>query len=188
MSFLSHQCHSFRITVIPSVLLSFLPDYCHSFRIIVIPSKYCHSFRIIQRITNTNQLQRARKMTTRAEVAIYASNDKKMLGGFRASVGIYSFNFRRFERPCKSELFEITIYIVHMTFSFLAYFWPIQAQFFGPKLETSQSLLHTIAMKAMRIGTAFAFFLAMAVEALALAKGTAESCCTMSKLLNFVQK
>ena len=31
-------CHSFRISVIPSVLLSFLPDYCHSFRIIVIPS------------------------------------------------------------------------------------------------------------------------------------------------------
>ena len=59
-------CHSFRIIVIPSVLLSFLPDYCHSFHItvipsvlvsflpnIVIPSKsmsfllyYCHSFRI----------------------------------------------------------------------------------------------------------------------------------------------
>jgi hypothetical protein len=31
-------CHSFRITVIPSGLLSFLPDYCHSFRIIGIPS------------------------------------------------------------------------------------------------------------------------------------------------------
>ena len=31
-------CHSFRISVIPSVLLSFLPYYCHSFRIIVIPS------------------------------------------------------------------------------------------------------------------------------------------------------
>ena len=39
MSFLPHYCHSFRITVIPSVLLSFLPDYCHSFRISVIPSK-----------------------------------------------------------------------------------------------------------------------------------------------------
>ena len=38
MSFLPHYCHSFRITVIPSVLLSFLPYYCHSFRIIVIPS------------------------------------------------------------------------------------------------------------------------------------------------------
>ena len=67
MSFLPHQCHSFRITVIPSVLLSFLPDHCHSFRIIVIPSilvsflpnivipsvllsflpDHCHSFRII---------------------------------------------------------------------------------------------------------------------------------------------
>ena len=32
-------CHSFRITVIPSVLLSFLPDNCHSFQIIVIPSR-----------------------------------------------------------------------------------------------------------------------------------------------------
>ena len=31
-------CHSFRISVIPSVVLSFLPDYCPSFRIIVIPS------------------------------------------------------------------------------------------------------------------------------------------------------
>ena len=31
-------CHSFRISVIPSIVLSFLPDYCHSFRIIVIPS------------------------------------------------------------------------------------------------------------------------------------------------------
>ena len=32
-------CHSFCISVIPSVLLSFLPDYCHSFWIIVIPSR-----------------------------------------------------------------------------------------------------------------------------------------------------
>ena len=40
-------CHSFRISVIPSVLLSFLPDYCHSFRISVILSKYCHSLWII---------------------------------------------------------------------------------------------------------------------------------------------
>jgi hypothetical protein len=31
-------CHSFHISVIPSILLSFLPDYCHSFRISVIPS------------------------------------------------------------------------------------------------------------------------------------------------------
>ena len=30
--------HCFRISVIPSVLLSFLMDYCHSFRIIFIPS------------------------------------------------------------------------------------------------------------------------------------------------------
>ena len=47
-------CHSFRISVIPSVLLSFHPYYCHSFRIIVIPSEllsflpyWCHSFRIL---------------------------------------------------------------------------------------------------------------------------------------------
>ena len=33
-------CHSFRIIVIPSVLLSFLPYYCHSFQIIVIPSGF----------------------------------------------------------------------------------------------------------------------------------------------------
>ena len=32
-SFLPNYCHSFRIIVIPSVLLSFLPNYCHSFRI-----------------------------------------------------------------------------------------------------------------------------------------------------------
>ena len=38
MSFLPHYCHSFHITVIPSILLSFLPDFCHSFQIIVIPS------------------------------------------------------------------------------------------------------------------------------------------------------
>ena len=40
-------CHSFRIIVIPSVLLSFLLDYCHSFRIIVIPSEYCHSLKLL---------------------------------------------------------------------------------------------------------------------------------------------
>ena len=40
LSFLLDYCQSFRITVIPSGLLSFLPDYCHSFRISVIPSKY----------------------------------------------------------------------------------------------------------------------------------------------------
>jgi hypothetical protein len=40
-------CHSFRISVIPSVVLSFFPDYCHSFQISVISSEYCHSFQII---------------------------------------------------------------------------------------------------------------------------------------------
>ena len=45
-------CHSFRISVIPSVLLSFLPDYCHSFHISVIPSEYCHSFRILSFLPN----------------------------------------------------------------------------------------------------------------------------------------
>ena len=39
MLFLPNYCHSFRIIVIPSVLLSFLPDYFHSFHITVIPSK-----------------------------------------------------------------------------------------------------------------------------------------------------
>ena len=39
----STLCHSFRIIVIPSVLLSFLLNYCHSFRISAIPSKYCPS-------------------------------------------------------------------------------------------------------------------------------------------------
>ena len=52
-------CHSFRISVIPSVLLSFLPYQCHSFRIIVIPSVLlsflpyqCHSFRILSFLPN----------------------------------------------------------------------------------------------------------------------------------------
>ena len=40
MSFLPNQCHSFRNTVIPSVILSFLPDCCHSFHISVIPSEF----------------------------------------------------------------------------------------------------------------------------------------------------
>ena len=38
MSFLPHQRHSFRTTVIPSRFLSFFPDFCHSFQTIVIPS------------------------------------------------------------------------------------------------------------------------------------------------------
>ena len=45
------NCHSFRITVIPSRLLSLLPDCCHSFRITVILSRllsflldFYHSF------------------------------------------------------------------------------------------------------------------------------------------------
>ena len=56
MSFLPHYCHSFRITVIPSGLLSFLPNYCHSFRIlsflpnIVIPSEL---FRELQILTSS---------------------------------------------------------------------------------------------------------------------------------------
>ena len=51
MSFHPHYCHSFRITVILSILLSFLPYYCHSFQTTVIPPGflsflpyYCHSF------------------------------------------------------------------------------------------------------------------------------------------------
>jgi hypothetical protein len=58
-------CHSFRIIVMPSVLLSFLPNYCHSFRIIVIPSvllsffpKYCHSFRIFVILSELLSFQR----------------------------------------------------------------------------------------------------------------------------------
>ena len=78
-------CHSFRIIVIPSVLLSFLPDFCHSFRIFVIPSRLltflpyqCHSFQIIQRITNTNQLQKRPIPEGREKwpLAIYASSSK----------------------------------------------------------------------------------------------------------------
>jgi hypothetical protein len=43
-------CHSFRISGIPSVLLSFLPDYCHSFHISVIPSEL---FRELQILTSS---------------------------------------------------------------------------------------------------------------------------------------
>ena len=46
LSFHPYYCHSIRITVIPSGSLSFLPNYCHSFHIGVIPSEYCYSFRI----------------------------------------------------------------------------------------------------------------------------------------------
>ena len=88
MSFLPHYCHSFHSTVIPSRLLSFLPDQCHSFHITVIPSKYCHSFQIIQRITNTNQLQKLPIPEVREkwppEVAIYASSIKLL--GVRTKV------------------------------------------------------------------------------------------------------
>ena len=35
-------CHSFRISVIPSRLLSFLPDFCHSFRILSFLPNYYH--------------------------------------------------------------------------------------------------------------------------------------------------
>ena len=59
----------------------------------------------------------------------------------RASVGVNFFDFRRFERPCKSELFEITSYLVQFAFSFssqLATFWPLFLAifwpFFGPEL------------------------------------------------------
>ena len=79
MSFLPHQCHSFRSTVIPSGLLSLLPDYCHSFQISVISSKYFHSFRIItiSNICHPEQLRYSPIPEGREkwppEVAIYAS-------------------------------------------------------------------------------------------------------------------
>ena len=82
MSFLPHYCHSFRITVIPSGLLSFLPDYCHSFQISVIPSEYCHSFQIIT-ISNICHPEYLRyppipegREKWPPEVAIYASHSK----------------------------------------------------------------------------------------------------------------
>ena len=37
-----YYCHSFRITVIPSVLVSFLPYLCHSFRILSFFPNYYH--------------------------------------------------------------------------------------------------------------------------------------------------
>ena len=42
LSFLLHYCHSFRITVISSGLLSFLPYQSHSFRILSFLLNYCH--------------------------------------------------------------------------------------------------------------------------------------------------
>ena len=72
LSFLPYYCHSFRITVIPSRLLSFLPDYCHSFQIIVIPSglvsilpNYYHFKYLSSWIAPVpSHIQRARKMAT----------------------------------------------------------------------------------------------------------------------------
>ena len=65
-------CHSFRISVIPSILLSFLPYYCHSFHITVIPSILLsflpnivipsELFRELQILTSSKSFQRARKM------------------------------------------------------------------------------------------------------------------------------
>ena len=63
-----------------------------------------------------------------------------------------------------NELFEITIYIRSYDFFFFGLLLAYSGLFFGPKLETSQLLLHTIAMMAMRIGMAFTFFLAMTVK------------------------
>ena len=63
-----------------------------------------------------------------------------------------------------NKLFEITIYIRSYDFFFFGLLLAYSGLFFGPKLETSQLLLHTIAMMAMRIGMAFTFFLAMTVK------------------------
>ena len=65
-------CHSFRISVIPSVVLTFLLDYCHSFHISVIPSElmsflpnYCHFKYFSSWIAPVpSHSQRARKMAT----------------------------------------------------------------------------------------------------------------------------
>ena len=83
MPFLPPYCHSFRSTVIPSIVLSFLPDYCHSFWIIVIPSvlvSFLPNIVIIQRITNANYLQKLPipegPEKWPLEVAIYASSSK----------------------------------------------------------------------------------------------------------------
>ena len=76
-------CHSFRIIVIPSILLSFLPDYCHSFRIIVIPSVLVSFlpnivissklFRELQILTSSKPSHTHRAKKWPPEVAIYAS-------------------------------------------------------------------------------------------------------------------
>ena len=71
--------YSFRIIVIPSVLLSFLPYYCHSFQIIVTPSvllsflpNYRHSFRKIAILNICHleylspKVERVRKLAGRA--------------------------------------------------------------------------------------------------------------------------
>jgi hypothetical protein len=55
LSFLPHYCHSFHITVIPSIFLSFLPDLCHSFQISVIPSKVL-PFQIFVILNSSNTL------------------------------------------------------------------------------------------------------------------------------------
>ena len=73
MSFLPNYCHSFRIAVIPSVLLSFLPDYCHSFRIIVIPSRLL-SF--LPNIVISSELFRELKILTSSKTYPYPKGEK----------------------------------------------------------------------------------------------------------------
>ena len=80
-------CHSFRIIVIPSLLLSFLPDYCHSFQIIVspsvlvsflpnivIPSELFRELQILTRQLQKLPIPKGREKWPPEVVAIYASN------------------------------------------------------------------------------------------------------------------
>ena len=68
-------CHSFYITVIPSILPSFLPYYRHSFQIIVISFYYGYPFQLTHRITNTSSksFPYPKGNKNPPEMAIYAS-------------------------------------------------------------------------------------------------------------------
>ena len=78
MSFFPPYCHSFRITVIPSGLLSFFPYYCHSFQINVILPNYCHFKYFPSEYLLQPPIPKGREKWP-PEVAIYASCSKIQL-------------------------------------------------------------------------------------------------------------
>ena len=117
------HCHSFRIIVIPSilvsflpnivipsVLLSFLPDHCHSFRIIVIPSILV-SF--LPNIVIPSKLFRELQILTSSKSFPYPKGKKNghqrwpyMRVRFKARYSIRLY-FHAYQIPCSNQNIEI---------------------------------------------------------------------------------